>query len=313
MSANKVKDLVSIADFSKNQIHDLIKTTYEFKASPNGFKPLQGMTLAMIFQKPSTRTTVSFAVGTTQLGGHPLVLNSQDLQMKRGETLVDTAKTLSVFVNGIMIRANRHEDVLELAKHASIPVINGLTDKEHPCQVLADIFTILEQKKLKSPEGLKKMKLCYLGDGNNVAQSLMLAAAILGMEMVVASPKGYEPETEYMKKAQMLAKESGARISVNADPLAAVEKADIIYTDVWTSMGKEEEREQRKSIFMSYQVNEPLLAFAKPDVMVMHCLPAHRDEEITEEVIDGRHSIVFPQAENRLHMQKAILADLLGK
>lgn len=310
----KKKDLVSICDFSEQEILQLFKETHKLKQGKSvhlNRKPLAGKTLAMIFQKPSTRTTVSFAAGMVQLGGFPLILNTQDLQMRRGETLSDTAKTFSLFVNGIMIRANKHEDVAELAQNASIPVINGLTDKEHPCQVLGDIFTITEKKKLGKSGDLKKIKITYLGDGNNVAHSLMLCVGILGMEIVVSSPKNYEPEQEFIHRANELAKKTGARISLVSDPLSAVANADIIYTDVWASMGKDEEREHRKQIFMPYQVNASLLAFAKPDVLIMHCLPAHRGEEITDEVIDGPRSIVFDQAENRLHIQKSILLHLL--
>lgn len=309
------KDLVSISDLTEKEISQLLQETAKLKNGKTKSaksKPLAGKVLAMIFQKPSTRTTVSFATGILQLGGFPLLLNTQDLQMRRGESIADTARTFSCYVQAIMIRANKHEDVAELAKHATIPVINGLTDKEHPCQVLGDLFTILEKKKIKKIQELKKIKVCYLGDGNNVAQSWLLAAGILGMELVISSPKNYEPEKEFVERAQELAKISGARISLVNDPLAAVENSDVIYTDVWASMGKEEEREHRKQIFMPYQLNAPLLAFAKPDAIVMHCLPAHRGEEITDEVMDGPRSVIFEQAENRLHIQKAILLYLLS-
>ncbi len=309
------KDLVSVADFSVPEIAALFKSAIKMKAAKNKArapKPLAGQTLAIILQKPSTRTTVSFSVGMAQLGGFPLILNSQDMQMRRGETLADTARTLSLFVDALMIRANRHEDIAELAKHASIPIINGLSDKEHPCQILGDLLTIYEQKKFKRIEDLKKIKIAYLGDGNNVAHSLILACAMFGMEIVVASPKNYEPEKEFVQKGNEVARSTGARIAVMADPMQAVAGADVIYTDVWASMGKEEEREHRKQIFMPYQLNAPLLAFCKPDVRVMHCLPAHRGEEITDEVLDGPRSVVFEQAENRLHIQKAILLRLLS-
>lgn len=309
----KKRDLVSLSDFSKKEIISILEQTKKLKKQKKSeTKPLEGKTLAMIFQKPSTRTFVSFAAGMVQLGGFPLILNPQDLQMKRGETISDTAKILSRFVDGIMIRANRHEDVMDLAKFSTIPVINGLTDKEHPCQVLSDLFTICEQKKFDSFEKLKNIKITYLGDGNNVTHSLILAAAIFGMEIVVSSPKNYEPEKAFVQKGLEIAKETGAKISVITDPLQASSNADILYTDVWTSMGKDEEREHRKEIFKPYQINVSLLPFAKPDVLVMHCLPAHRGEEISEEVMDGPRSVVFEQAENRLHTQKAILLHLLS-
>jgi len=308
------KDLISIADLSDKDIFSLITKAIalkEEKISKKASMPFVGKTLAMILQKPSTRTTVSFAAGMAQLGGCPIILNSQDMQMKRGETVADTAKTLSRYVDAIMIRANKHDDVEELARFSSIPVINGLSDKEHPCQVLGDIQTIYEQKKLKSLADLKKIKMTYMGDGNNMCHSLMLAAATLGMEFVASCPKGYEPEKEFVQKSLAIAKGTNAKISLVSDPLVAVSAADILYTDVWASMGKDEERESRKQIFMPYQINVSLLPFTKPDVLIMHCLPAHRGEEITEEVIDGPRSIIFDQAENRLHIQKAILLMLL--
>lgn len=306
------KDLVSLSDLSKEEIFDLIERSKEVKSkmkdgSKADSKLLAGKTLAMIFQKPSTRTMVSFAAGMVQLGGNPLILNPQDLQIKRGETFTDTAKILSRYVDAIMIRANHHSDVEDLAKNASVPVISGLTDKEHPCQVLSDLFTIYENKGLKKPEDLRMVKVSYLGDGNNIAHSWILAAAILGMEIVVSCPKNYQPEKEVLQKGLDDAKSSRAKISLVSDPMAAVRGADVIYTDVWASMGKDEERDHRKQIFMPYQVNAALMAFAKPDVSVMHCLPAHRGEEITDEVLDGPRSIVLEQAENRLHVQKAIL------
>ncbi len=312
-TGSKKRDLVSICDFNLDEIAELFQETQKLKSnrSKPTSKPLAGKTLAMIFQKPSTRTTVSFAVAASELGGYPLVLNTQDLQMKRGESIPDTARTLSLYVHGIMIRANRHDDVAELARHAKVPVINGLTDKEHPCQALGDLFTIFEKRNLKKVSELKQFKLVYLGDGNNVAHSLMLLAATIGMDMTVSSPKNYEPEKEFVQKSNELAKTTGAKITIVSDPTQAASGADVIYTDVWASMGKEEEREHRKQIFTPYQVNSPLLAFAKPDVQLMHCLPAHRGEEITDEVMDGPRSIVFEQAENRLHIQKSILQFLM--
>ena len=315
MNNDKKRDLISIADLSQEEISGLFAEAAALKAgkAAGPDRPLAGKTLAMIFQKPSTRTIVSFSVGMVQLGGHPLVLNYQELQMKRGESIADTARTLSLYADAVMVRANRHEDVCELARHASIPVINGLSDKEHPCQALADFLAIQEHKKLKSAAGLRGVKLAYLGDGNNVAHSLILGAAILGMEIAVSSPKRYEPEKEFIEKGNALAAKSGGKIIIEPDPEAAVRGADALYTDVWASMGKEDEREHRKQVFGPYQLNAGLLALAKPDAVVMHCLPAHRGEEITDEVLDGPRSIVFPQAANRLHVQKAILLRLLSK
>ncbi|OGR86893.1 MAG: ornithine carbamoyltransferase [Elusimicrobia bacterium RIFCSPLOWO2_01_FULL_60_11] len=298
------KDFLSVLDFSKEEVSVLFKEAARLKkeGKQGGAGSLAGRTLALIMQKPSTRTTVSFAAGMAQLGGTPLILNSQELQLKRGESLSDTARTLSQYVDGIMIRANKQDEIEELARFASIPVINGLSDKEHPCQILSDIFTLWEARAGGKIEGLKGMKIAYLGDGNNVAHSLILAASLLGMEISVASPKGYEPEKEFVQKG---------KVTVLADPLKAAAGADVLYTDVWASMGKDEEREKRKEIFMPYQVNAALLAAASKDARVMHCLPAHRGEEITEEVMEGRQSIIFEQAGNRLHVQKAILLYLL--
>ncbi len=301
-----------MTDFSEAEIAALMESSRQLKANRQKYvEALQGKSLAMIFQKPSTRTAVSFAVGMSQLGGHPLVLNNQDLQIKRGETMPDTARVLSRYVDGIMIRANKHEDVQDLAYWATVPVINGLTDKEHPCQVLSDLFTIVE-KKCKTLADLKKLKIAYVGDGNNMAHSWILLAAMTGMEIAVGSPKSYDVEKEFIQRGEEIAKKTGARLSFETDPLKAAAGADIIYTDVWASMGKDEERDQRKQIFMPYQVNAKLLAAAKPDAIVMHCLPAHRGEEITEDVMEGPKSVIFDQAENRLHVQKAILLHLLS-
>lgn len=307
------KDLVSILDFSREDIFLLFKEAARLKkeGKHGEAKSLAGKTLALIMQKPSTRTTVSFAAGMAQLGGTPLILNSQELQIKRGESLADTARTLSLYVDGIMIRANKQDDIEELAKHAGIPVINGLSDKEHPCQILSDIFTICEIRANGKIEDLKGMKLAYLGDGNNVAHSLILAAVLLGMDISVASPKGYEPEKEFVQKGLDAAKTSGGKVTVLHDPVKAAAGADVLYTDVWASMGKDEERENRKQIFMPYQVNAALLAAASKDANVMHCLPAHRGEEITDEVMESPKSVIFEQAGNRLHVQKAILLKLL--
>jgi len=280
---------------------------------------LEGKTLAMIFQKPSTRTRVSFEVAMFQLGGHAIFLSGQELQLKRGETVADTSRTLSRYVDAVMIRANRHQDIVEFAKYSSVPVINGLSDLEHPCQVLGDVFTILEKKLEIKPsvpeklqiEKLKDLKVVFVGDGNNISNSLMLLCSILGMNLVVCTPSGYEPDKNIYSKAIEISKLTKAKIELSNDPQTAVVDADFIYTDVWTSMGKEEERERRKQVFRTYQINKELLQKTNKDTKILHCLPAVRGEEVTDEVIDGPQSIVFDQAENRLHIQKAILLYLM--
>ncbi|NOZ59638.1 MAG: ornithine carbamoyltransferase [Euryarchaeota archaeon] len=267
---------------------------------------LRGRTLAMIFEKASTRTRVSFEVAMAQLGGHALYLSPKDMQLGRGETIADTARTLSRYVDAVMIRAYRHGDVVELARHASVPVINGLTDLEHPCQAASDFFTMRELK-----GRLRGVKLAYVGDGNNVCHSLLLGSAMLGIKFSCATPPGYEPQESIVERARALAEESGAEIEVLHSPREAVAGADFVYTDVWVSMGQESEAERRMRDFRGYQVNSELLRHA-PRAKVMHCLPAKRGYEITDEVMDGEASIVWEQAENRLHVQKAILVRLLG-
>ena len=304
------KDMISLEDYTPEQINYLMELAFYIKDQrKKGFKfePLKGKILGMIFVKTSTRTRVSFEAGMMQLGGQALYLNANDIQLGRGETIADTARVLSGYLDGIMIRTYSHEEVEELAEYASIPVINGLTDLHHPCQVLADLQTILEIKGT-----FKGQKLVYVGDGNNMAHSLMIGAAKTGMEMVVASPEGYLPNEEVTKKAQEIAKETGAKLTIMNDPFAAMKDADFVYTDVWASMGQEDEQEERKAIFKDYQVNDELLAHAKPDVTFLHCLPAHRGEEVTNSVIEGKHSAVFQQAENRLHAQKALLTALMS-
>src|SRR5262245_57230003 len=291
-----------MTDLTEGEIAKVLETARQLKADRRLAKDLQGKTLGMIFQKPSTRTSVSFSVAMYELGGFSLTLNAQDLQMKRGESMADTARTLSRYLSGIMIRANRHGDVEELARAASIPVISGLTDKEHPCQVLADLMTVLEVFKAKTPKDLKNVRVAYVGDGNNMAHSWMLAAGILGLPLVVSSPEGYEPEKEFIQKSEALCAKSGGKVSLVRDPKAAVKDASVIYTDVWASMGKEEEGDRRRQVFRPYQVNDELVRHARKDAVVMHCLPAHRDEEITGSVLDGPRSVVFYQAENRLHV-----------
>lgn len=305
----KGKDFLTLADYSKEEIEYLLHLALELKEKQqNGerYTPLSGKTLAMIFEKPSTRTRVSFEVGMVQLGGHALHLSSRDLQIGRGETIADTARVLSEYVDGIMIRTFEHEKVEELAQYAKIPVINGLTDDDHPCQALADLLTIYEVK-----GKLQGLKLAYIGDGNNMAHALMLAAAKVGMDCAIASPKGYEPKETIVKKAKHIAGENGATIVVTNDPYEAIANADVVYTDVWASMGQEAEANERIHIFAPFQVNEALVQQAKQDFMFLHCLPAHRGEEVTEDVIDGKQSYIFQQAGNRLHAQKALLVSLL--
>lgn len=302
----KGKDIISIHDLSTEEVNQILDTAQMLKMKQQIgeiYHPLRGKTLGMIFQKASTRTRISFEVAMWQLGGYALFLSAADLQLKRGETIADTARVLSRYVDGIMIRTFAHQDVLDLARYGTVPVINGLTDLLHPCQALADLFTIREKK-----GGLKGVSLVYIGDGNNVAHSLMFGGAKAGMHVTICSPAGYEPDPEITRQAREDAAWTGASIKVQGDPAEAVREADILYTDVWASMGQEEEHEKRVQAFARYQINSALLARGKKDMLVMHCLPAHRGEEITDEVIDGPRSIVFDQAENRLHVQKAILA-----
>ncbi|OGS48089.1 MAG: ornithine carbamoyltransferase [Euryarchaeota archaeon RBG_16_68_13] len=303
------RDLLSMLDIEADLVGllELAASLKNRTKAGEPYEPLRGKSLAMIFEKSSTRTRVSFEVGMTQLGGHALFLSPNDLQLGRGETIADTARVLSRYVDGIMYRAYRSENVQELAKHATIPVINGLDDKEHPCQIVADLFTVAEHKK-----GLKGLTLAYVGDGNNVCNSLLLGCAIVGMHMTAGVPKGYEPDGHLLSQAKRVATGTGAEIRVVHDPFEAVRHADVVYTDVWVSMGMEKEKEQREGTFLPYQVNEKLVAAAKPDAIVLHCLPAHRGLEITDEVVDGPHSVVFDEAENRLHAQKAILARFLA-
>lgn len=306
----KNKDLISIHDLNVGEVATILDVAKKLKRKQKAGEPhqyLKGKTLAMIFSKASTRTRTSFEVGFWQLGGHPIYLSDASSQIGRGEPVKDTARVLSRFVDGIMIRTFSHQAVIELAKYATIPVINGLTDLLHPCQALADIFTIQEKLEI-----LKGRKLAFIGDGNNMAHSLMYACAKVGMNMVCASPKGYQPNPEIYKLAQEDAAATGCTISVVEDMFKAAKGADVLYTDVWTSMGEEAEREKRFAALHTYQVNQELLGKARPEAIVLHCLPAHRGEEITDEVIEGPHSVVFDEAENRLHVQKAIMALLMS-
>jgi ornithine carbamoyltransferase len=305
----KGKDLLTLADLEPQEILTLVEKAVVLKEKTlkkQFDQPLKGKILGMIFDKSSTRTRVSFEVGMIQLGGSALYLNGNDLQLGRGESVADTAQVLSQYLDGIMIRTFSHGSVEELAHYADIPVINGLTDLYHPCQALADLLTIYEKK-----GKLKGLKLAYIGDGNNVAHSLMIACTKVGMDISIASPKGYFPEESITTRCEAFARQSGPSMVITESPQEAVEGADIIYTDVWTSMGQESENEKRLKEFKDYQVNEALLKAANEDYLFMHCLPAHRGEEVTAEVIDGKHSVVFEQAGNRLHAQKALLVEIL--
>ncbi|MCM3470957.1 ornithine carbamoyltransferase [Brevibacillus borstelensis] len=302
----KGKDLLRVDEFSGEELMQLLELAAHIKKlQKNGqpYQPLQGKTLGMIFDKSSTRTRVSFEVGMYQLGGMAMFLSGKELQLGRGEPISDTAKVMSRYVDAIMIRTFSHAGVEELAEHASIPIINGLTDDFHPCQALADMLTIWEHK-----GKLKGIKLAYVGDGNNVANSLVLAAVLLGMDVRVATPPGYEMNAAIVEQAKGYAQANGGKLLVTHDPVEAVKDADAVYTDVWTSMGFEAENEQRLQAFAAYQVNENLVSHASPEYLFLHCLPAHRGEEVSAGVIDGANSVVFDQAENRLHAQKAVLA-----
>jgi ornithine carbamoyltransferase len=302
----KGRDFTLIARWSEEELKTAIDLADDLKREQKQGKQhhlLPDRTLAMIFQKPSTRTRVSFEVGMTQLGGHALYLRADDLQLGRGETIKDTATVLSRYVDAIMIRTFDQADVDELAEHAEVPVINGLTDQSHPCQILADLQTIREQL-----GRLSGVRLAYLGDGNNVCNSLMTAAEKFGMRFVAAVPEGYEPDEKVVKTARRAAVQGGGTVEVTHDPHAAASGADVLYTDTWTSMGQEEEREKRLTDLAGYGIDAEKVALANPDAIVMHCLPAHYGEEITEDVLYGPQSAVWDQAENRLHAQKALLA-----
>ncbi|MBR2666466.1 ornithine carbamoyltransferase [Methanobrevibacter sp.] len=296
-----MSSLLSVSDI-KDDVKYILDLASKIKAGEMEEKPLEGKTLAMIFQKSSTRTRVSFDVGMYQLGGRAIFLSSNDLQMGRGEPISDTAKVLSRFVDGIMIRAIKHSDVEELAKHADVPVINGLTDLEHPCQALADMLTIKEH--LGDWEG---KKICFVGDGNNVSNSLLLIAPLLGMDMSLVCPKGYEPNENILKTAQEYASENNTEITITDDIGLALQNVDAVFTDVWVSMGDEAEAKQREIDFAPFQVNSDLMSLANDGAIFLHCLPAIRGQEVTAEVIDGPQSVIYDEAENRMHAQKAIL------
>lgn len=302
---------LSLADLTPDELRGLLTLAVELKEEwrASGNRPLlKGKTLGMLFQKPSLRTRISFEMGMIHLGGQALYLSPFEIQLGKRESVPDVARVLSRYVNGIMARVFGHADVLTLAEYSSVPVINGLSDYNHPCQGLADFLTIIEHK----GRDLSGRKLIFVGDGNNVATSLLFGATLLGMDLTIAGPPGYELPPDVWALGQRFAAASGSHLLETNDPHAAVAGADVIYTDVWASMGQEAETEERGHIFAPYQINEALVAEARPDVIIMHCLPAHRGQEITDGVCDGPHSVLWDQAENRMHAQKAILTRLLA-
>jgi ornithine carbamoyltransferase len=306
----KGRDFLDLEDFTTEELQYLLDYAIELKRKQKAgevYQPLKGKTLGMIFEKSSTRTRVSFEVGMYQLGGHPLFLSRNDLQIGRGEPIADTAQVLSRYVDGIMIRTFAHTTLTDLAKYASVPVINALTDWSHPCQAMADYQTVLEQK-----GKLAGLKVAFIGDGNNMAHSLMMGAAKFGMHFAIAAPEGYLPDAEMTARSMTVAASTGGSVLVTGDTREAIADADIVYTDVWASMGFEEEQKIREKAFAEYQVNEELVQYAKPDYMFLHCLPAHRGEEVSAGVIDGPNSQIFDEAENRLHAQKAIMAAIMS-
>ena len=305
----KGRDFLTLKDFTRQEIEEMVSLGIDLKAKQKAGIPtpiLAGKTLGMIFQKSSTRTRVSFEVGMYQLGGSALFLSTNDLQIGRGEPIKDTARVLSRYLDGIMIRTYSHADVEELAEYADIPVINGLTDDYHPTQIIADLITIQEHK-----GKLEGIKFAYVGDGNNMTHSLMIGCAKVGMDVTVACPDGYMPNPEIVALAQGYAAESGGSVTVMHDPKKAVKGVDVVYTDTWASMGQEAEKEIRKKAFVGYQVDDAMMALAKPDAIFMHCLPAYRGMEVTDEVMESAQSVVFDEAENRLHAHKAIMASVM--
>jgi ornithine carbamoyltransferase len=302
------RDFLSLDDVSAEELEHLLQLSAKVKASPGDYDGrLGGTSVALIFEKPSTRTRVSFEVAISSLGGHPLALSGQELQLGRGETLEDTGRVLSRYVNCIVVRTFEQERLEALSSSATVPVVNALSDYEHPCQVLADLMTIRERK-----GDTRGLTLAYVGDGNNVAHSLLLGGAKAGMRVRVGTPPGYEPIPQVVHRAEQIARGTGGSVEVGNDASRAVAGADVLYTDVWASMGQEEEHAERVLVFSSYRLDRDAVQEAAAEVIVMHCLPAHRGEEITDEVIDGPHSVVWDQAENRLHTQKALLLWLLG-
>ncbi len=302
------KDFLSVYDLTRRDFDRIFSHAANLKAMLKDgiiYQPLAGKTLGMIFDKSSTRTRLSFEAGMYQLGGLAIYLNSRDTQLGRGETIADTARIVSRYLDAVMIRTFSQESVEEFARHATIPIINGLTDLMHPCQIVSDLFTIVEKK-----GGYEGLKIAYVGDGNNVANSWIDAATKLPFKLALACPKGYDPDARILERGR---KKAPKGVTLHRDPVQAVKNADVVYTDVWASMGQEDEQEARVKVFESYQVNRELMRHAKPDAVVMHCLPAHRGEEISAEVLDGPRSVVWDEAENRLHVQKAILEILMSK
>ena len=305
------KDLLRMDNLSKDEILDILNLADQLKyEQKHGIEHhlLKGKSLGMIFEKASTRTRVSFEVGMYQLGGHPLFLSSKDLQIGRGEPIQDTARVLSRYLDGIMIRTFSQKGIETLAECSSIPIINGLTDDEHPCQILADLMTIREKKLI-----LEGLKVAYIGDGNNMCNSLIVGCLTLGMNVAIANPIGYKPPKYYIEKGISLAKENGVSFEMTENPAEAIKNADVIITDVWASMGQEDEAKKRQIAFKGYQVNSEVMKLANNDAIVLHCLPAHREEEITEEILEAHADTIFEEAENRLHAQKAVLVKLLSK
>lgn len=299
------KDFLTLRDLSAAEITQVLGRAIEFKSGEADSRPLSGKNIGLLFEKPSTRTRISFEAGIFQMGGHGIYMTPSDLQLGRGETMSDTARTVSRYLDAIVIRTFAHSKIEEFATHASVPVVNGLSDLHHPCQGLADLMTIIEKKKT-----LKALKVAYIGDGNNVCNSLIEAAALMDFNLTVACPEGFEPDASILESAM---REARGEIVVLHDPREAAGMADVVYTDVWVSMGQEGQSEEKRKKFIGYQINGKLLSCSKKDVIVLHCLPAHRGEEITEEVIDGPRSVVFDQAENRLHTQKALLEKLVSQ
>ena len=304
----KSKHLITIKDLDFSDIEEIFDLTVELKSKgePAGGDPLKGKCLGLIFQKPSLRTKVSFAVAMAQLGGTAIYMAPDEIKLGERESIRDVARTLSRYLDGIVARTFKHGDVVELAEYSTVPVINGLSDFSHPCQALSDLYTVREKK-----GDLKGLKLAFVGDGNNVCNSLMMAAARMGTDVAVATPKGYEPDREVVKISLDFAAVTGSKVELLSNPEKAITGADVVYTDVWTSMGQEKERAKRLKAFKGFQINEKICSKAKKDYIVMHCLPAHRGEEISDESLEGPHSVIFDQAENRLHVEKAVLILLL--
>ncbi len=306
-----MEHLISLNDLTLEEIEQILNLSEKLKTQQKGgvtHHHLSGKSLGMIFTKSSTRTRVSFEVGMYQLGGYALFLSSNDIQIGRGETIYDTAQVLSRYIDGIMIRTFDHSDVEDLAKYGNIPVINGLTDLMHPCQILADLFTVYEHKGT-----LQGLKMAYLGDGNNIAHSLLHGCSKVGMDIAIGAPKGYQCDEKIVSEAKEAATISGSNVIITEDPVEAIKDADVVYTDTWVSMGQESEKQSRVKIFEPYRVDGNLFSKAKEDAIFLHCLPAYRGYEVTQEILDGSQSVVFDEAENRLHVQKAIMAILMGK